>query len=598
MRRCSSAIWLLALIPVLLAGCTAVEDKPVLRLTDNEGVVPPREVTVGYVNDRLDRVPVEMIPDTPGDEGKRAFMDEIIKKELLVIYGIRNGALEDERLGPALDYFRDNKAEEMLRDELITGPAQVTPEEVSDYYDVRDDLFQLQEIQVPSEEEAQEAYRRVTEGGEDFGRVASEISRAGSAQDEGRKPVAVWTELHPLYRVAVRYHNTGDVIEPFAIGDTWYVLKILSRKDPPQHEPLEGSVLTAMTAEARAFKRNILEYEVFKEWRDASNLTFNDEAVDICGTRIDDEVRRLLPESDSASPEQQMDRARTPIIPQFTEEEAKMVLCTYNVFGDERVVTLGDFAKLCESVPGIETPKSGDRVQIETFMKRMIQRESIAAKIEERGFKDSPEMQQYIDQREEEFVIDVTYDKEVVQKVEEPTGQEIRDYYRSHLDDFIEPPGVDVQQLIVATEAVANRILQRLDAGEGTFTEMVQKHSIDDWSKAKDGIVTEYRQGERRLDYLQDIAFDLDVGEIGGPIRAPGGYALVKVLKKYPERQMTFDEVSGVVKQSVINLRREALLTELLENARNTITVEFIEDNFKYLKDPAEVLEQKLSVGK
>jgi parvulin-like peptidyl-prolyl isomerase len=124
---------------------------------------------------------------------------------------------------------------------------------------------------------------------------------------------------------------------------------------------------------------------------------------------------------------------------------------------------------------------------------------------------------------------------------------------------------------------------------------MVKTFSTDEWSKAKDGIIPKYRQGERRLDYLQGVAFDLEIGEISQPVRAPGGYALVKVLAKYAERQMTFDEVAGVVKQSVVSLKREALLTELLENARNAVTVEFVEENFQYIKDPAEVLKEKTS---
>jgi hypothetical protein len=123
----------------------------------------------------------------------------------------------------------------------------------------------------------------------------------------------------------------------------------------------------------------------------------------------------------------------------------------------------------------------------------------------------------------------------------------------------------------------------------------VRTLSTDTWSKAKDGMIPMYRQGERRLDYLQGVVFDLDIGEIGGPVRAPGGYALVKVLAQYPERQMTFDEVGGVVKQSVIATKREALLTALLEDARNTVTVEFVEENFQYVKDPAEVLKEKTS---
>lgn len=593
MRKFTPFFVLVVVVAALAAGCSSVDDKPAIRLTDNEGVVEPREVSVGYINERLDRVPAEMIPDIPGDEGKRQFMDEVIRKELLVIYGIRLGILNDDRLPGALEYFEDTKAEEMLRDELIVNPAQVTPEEVEDYYAVRDDLFQLQEISTMDEDVANDAYQRVTEGGEDFGRVATEVSTGGSAQDEGRMPVATWTDLHPLTRVAVRYLETGVVTPPHKIGATWYTYKLLSRKDPPDLRPLEGSHLTGISAEARNFKRNMLEYYLFTEWDQSSNAVYSDDAIDLCGTRIDEAALAAIPQTEASSSQDNMERARIPVIPEFTDEEAEMELLTYNIFGDEKVVTLGDYAQMCGEVPGIETVKTGDRVRIESFMKRTIQRESIEAKIQEGGYRSGQEMQDYLEQRTEEFIIDITYDQQVVQKVDEPTGQEIRDYYRSNLESFIEPAGVDVQQLIVATEAQANRILQRVGSGEATFTNMVQTLSIDTWSKAKDGVIPTYRQGERRLDYLQGVAFDLEIGEIGGPVRAPGGYALVKVLAQYPERQMTFDEVAGVVKQSVVSTKREALLTALLEDARNTVTVEFIEENFQHIKDPAEVLKEK-----
>ena len=69
----------------------------------------------------------------------------------------------------------------------------------------------------------------------------------------------------------------------------------------------------------------------------------------------------------------------------------------------------------------------------------------------------------------------------------------------------------------------------------------------------------------------------------------------MKVLAKYPERQMTFDEVGNAVKQSVVSTKREALLSAMLEDARNTVTIDFVEENFQYIKDPAEVLKEKTS---
>ncbi|HYW68426.1 MAG TPA: peptidyl-prolyl cis-trans isomerase [bacterium] len=597
MRKLTTILIFAVLAIGLVAGCSSVDDKPAIRLTDNQGIVEPREVTVGYVNARLHRVPAEMIPDVPGDEGKREFMEEIVRKELLVIYGMRLGILEDPRLEGALEHFEDSRAEEMLREELIIDPAQVTPEQVEDYYLVRDDLFQVREISTMDEDLANEAYRRIVEDGEDFGRVAAEVSTGGTASDGGLMPVAVWTEFHPLTRVELRYLNKDDVTPVHKIGATYFIYQVASRKDPPDPKPLEGGHLAGITAEARAWNKNMLEYYLFTEWDEAANITYQDDAMDLCGTRIDEAAFAVFPETDPTTTEERMERARTSIIPEFTDEEGQMVLVTYNIFGDEKVVTLADFAQLSREVPGIETVKTGERSGIETFIRRTVQRESIEAKIEEKGYRGSQEMKDYIATKIEEFVIDITYDQEVVQKVDEPTGQEIRDYYRGNLDRFVEPAAVDVQQLIVATEEQANSIRQRVLAGEATFTSMVKTRSIDDWSKAKDGMIEKYRQGEKRLDYLQGVAFDLEIGELSEPVRAPGGYALVKLIGTHPSRQMSFDEVSDVVRQSVIATKREALLTGILDEARNTVTVEFVEENQQYIDDPAEVLKEKASSG-
>lgn len=594
MRKPLILFALAAIVLGVLFGCSSVDDKPAMIITDKDGVVEPRITTVGYVNERMARVPVDMLPEATGDEGKREFMEDIIRKEILVVYGIKLGVLEDYRLPGALEHFENNKAEEMLRQELIADPAQVTPQEVEDYYAVREDNFQLQEIIVSTEEEALEVYRRVTEGGEDFGRVAMEVSRGATAQDGGRMQVNAWMSFHPLVREAIWNLEKDDVTEPFLVGYSWDIYKVMSRKDPPEMKPLEGAHLQGISVEAKNFKKTLREYYLFVEWNERANITYNDEAMDLAGTRIDEaEARDTAERGEPETIEERMAAQLARYVPEFTEEEGAMLFASYNIKGDPKEITLADLVVMIEEAQKGTTPKNGRRINIEGFIKQYVQRETIQAEIEDRGYRNTPEMAEYLDTRKEEFIIDITYDMEVVQNVEEPTGEEIREFYRSRLDKYVEPMGVDVQMLIVATEGQANRIKQRLDAGETTFTEMVKTHSIESWSRAKDGIVQKYRVGEDRLSFLQDVAFDLEIGELSDPVRAPGGYALVKVLASYPERQMSFSEVSSVVKQSVIGKKREALLTALLDNAREAVDIEFVEDNFQYITEPADALKEK-----
>jgi parvulin-like peptidyl-prolyl isomerase len=580
----------------LLAGCGNVEDRAVVTISDNEGQIEARVVTVGYVNDRLDRIAPTLLPDVPGEEGKKQFIEEIIRKELLVIQAHRLGFHEDERLATAKPYFADTKARSMFTDETVTEPSKLEEGELQEFLDLRTTSFQVLEIIVQSEEVANEAYRRVTEGGEDFGAVAAELSTAQSAEDHGRREVQHWLDMHPLIRVAIKDYVKDVVTEPILIGTTWYMFKILSRKVGPPEKPYEGAFLTAVELEAGTFKRQIVEHAVFAEMMESAAMVFNDEAVEIAGRRIVEKMDEVLPPlPDDAPFEERMERARVQVVPDFTDEEAGIEFMRYTIGGEEIVMSLADLHDLIAETPGMETPKGGEYERITSFMKRTVRDEIIEYEVDVRGYRDSQEVADYVESRSEELMIDFVYETEVSQKVAEPMGQEVRDYFRSHRDDFIKPAAVDVQQIIVGTENEANLIVQRLEAGEAEFFDLVQKHSIDEWSKSKDGIITGYEQGERRLDYLQGVAFDLEVGEISQPFRAPGGYAVVRVLAAYPEEMLAFSDVADVVKISVWNLAKEARLLELLDGIRASCAVEYTEGNLKYVKDPTEVREERES---
>lgn len=278
MRRVVAGLVLACMVAVALSGCAMPDEKPIVTLTDQEGVAEPRVVTVGYVNERLEHMPPAMLPGGEGDEAKLAFLNEIVRKELLVIAGYRLGIDKDPRVAAALDHFRSSKAENMLRDELITEPSEVTTEEVQEYYAYRDAMFQIREIVVQDEETANEVIRRVTEGGENFAAVASEMSTASSSEDGGRRAVQAWVDMHPLMRVAIKNSEAGDIVGPIQLSETWYVLEILSKKIPAERKALEGQHLAGITTECRAFKRDLLEHGIIENWMLDAAITYNSEA--------------------------------------------------------------------------------------------------------------------------------------------------------------------------------------------------------------------------------------------------------------------------------------------------------------------------------
>jgi len=590
MRRVFAAVALICVIAVPLAGCARPDEKPIITLVDQDGIAETRTVTVGYVNDRLEHMPPAMLPGGEGDEAKLAFLNEIVRKELLVIAGYRLGISEDPRIDDALTHFRTTHAENMLRDDVITEPSQVTPEEVEEYYTYRDAMFQMREIVVPDEEAANEAYRRVTEGGEDFAEVAREMSAASSASDGGRRAVQAWTDLHPLMRQAIRLSEAGDIVGPVDITGTFYVLEILSKKNPAERLPLEGQHLSGITTECRAFKRDLLEHSTIEGWMTAADITFNPEAMDLAGTRIDERVAELIPPYDGEMTQEiAIQRAKTQIVPQFSEEEAAMEFVTFTIGGEPTTWTLGDYAQILADSPGIETPKQGSETTITDSVQKRVFSMIKEHEIEKRGYHTSREMEDYLAARYEEAIVDLTYNAEVQQKMVEPTGQEVREFFRANRDRFVRAPRATVRQLIVGDEAQANLIRQQILEGEADFIDMIRTHSIDSWSQSRDGVIENVMQGEGRLSYLQEPAFSLPVGELSEPIRAPGGYALVVVLERHEEEQLTFDEVGASVVDHVTAERREARLAEFLDEIRASVDVTIHEENLGLITDPSEV---------
>ncbi len=586
---------LLFAVVALLAGCAGPGEKPVVTLTDQNGVIESRAVTVAYVNDRMDKMPPMLLPGIGGDEGKLAFLDEIIRKELLVIGGYRISIDQDPRLQDALDHFTSTKTEDMLRQELIVEPSQVTPEDVREYYDVRDALFQMREIVLNDEALAQEAYRRVTEGGEDFADVAREVSTASTAVDGGRRSrVDSWQDFHPLIRVGIRDLVKDEICEPIEASGSYYIFLVLSRKTPTDREPLEGKHLAGVTMEAKSFRRDLTQFHVIEGWMSEADITYNDEAVDLAGTRIEEKIFELIPPSEERlESADAIERAQTQIVPDFTEEEGQMEFTRFRVGGQEHIWTLGDYARILSESPGIETPKSGSRVYVTDSVIKRVFNMIKEYEIEKRGYLTSREMQDYLAERFEEGIVDLTYEAEVLQKTVTPSGQEVRDYFRSHREDFVRPPRADVQQILVGTEAAANLILQRIREGEADFAAMVRKHSINEWSKAKDGVITDIMQGEGRLAYIQEPSFSVDIGRISEPVRAPGGYALVKVLARYPEEQLDFSVVGESVVATLVGQRREDALKIFLDDVRASVDIEIHEGNLQYVSDPLDVYMEK-----
>jgi parvulin-like peptidyl-prolyl isomerase len=92
-------------------------------------------------------------------------------------------------------------------------------------------------------------------------------------------------------------------------------------------------------------------------------------------------------------------------------------------------------------------------------------------------------------------------------------------------------PVVRARHIVVATEAQANALLQRLNAGED-FGALATAESIDESSARQGGDLGVFAEGELLAPEVARTAFALEPGMVAGPIRSSMGYHLIQTLEK------------------------------------------------------------------
>lgn len=139
--------------------------------------------------------------------------------------------------------------------------------------------------------------------------------------------------------------------------------------------------------------------------------------------------------------------------------------------------------------------------------------------------------------------------------------QRVRDALSQELMGAV--PQVRARHILVRTEAEAEQVLQRLQNGE-SFEALAAELSADMTSKDNGGSLGWFTRGELTDANLSNVAFDLEAGQIAGPVPSPLGYHIIQTMEK-AEREIEPERLPVLV---------ENRLTEWLAEQFQQATIE------------------------
>ena len=379
-----------------------------------------------------------------------------------------------------------------------------------------------------------------TTNGEDFAGLAEKYSDDPSAKkNKGDLGFFAWGRMVPAFQEAAFKMTPGEISDPVETSYGFHVIKVVERSDNPAYN--------ADNFEKEKFN---IKRKLYITKKDSGTAMWNRHSDKVRADYNFKGLEENLAKVIEATNAKQMNVTADA----YSEEEKQLVLATWS--GGKLV--LNDMFTLYGKRFSALKPKLTNLALLQNEIKNASLQDLIIADAEKMGVNNDSDIKAQLQDAENSKLASLAEAKEVREKAE-PTSEEIKAYYTEHSEDFVRPAEMEIWEIYVTNEKLANKIAGKAKAGSD-FEKLAAKYSEDKNYKKKKGYLG-YKQENRRGE-VSKKAFEIGANKFGGPIKYRKGWAVLKTGKLKETTLRSFEDVQTQVKSKVRNNK----LKELREN--------------------------------
>lgn len=258
----------LIMLIFLIYGCTkGMPDK--LKATDYVAKIDSFYITKDDLRKELNALPAAIMKNFSSQEGKKIFLNEVIKKYLIYLEATKQGIDNIPEYKERIEEFKRMSLINMLLSREIEHNISVTEKDAKQYYDAHSDEFsqdraRASHILVKTEKEAEDVYQKI-QLGEDFIQIAKKRSLdAASAVNGGDLGYFSKGQMVPEFEFAVFSMKKGEISKPVKTQFGFHIIKLtdLQKGKKVEFEKMKDSIMKQLKAEKQR--------EVFEQY--ISNL--------------------------------------------------------------------------------------------------------------------------------------------------------------------------------------------------------------------------------------------------------------------------------------------------------------------------------------
>jgi len=526
-KRFALAALLLAALPLAAAAPAKKRDESELAKVNGEGIT---------AQDLLDAFTSRHGGHARflgGDVEARMFLKILIDERLLMQEAYDIGLDQQPAVIGATEEFEQSKASAALINSEIEAKAAPSDAEVRDAWQRLNFFVNAREIVVDTREEAVEVRTAVLHGG-DFEALARSCSRAESRVNGGHIR-ANWGQFDPQWERVVFALEPGEVSPVIETDDGYEVVVVDDRIDAPRPE------LEKVRSEIQAvlYRRKLEQRK-----KDFSEFLWQKyHAVPAPIGRSPLTLQRLL----ATAPE--------------------TVLVTWNGGGS---MTLKQIFNERELRMFALFPPRRAAVQIDAQIRATVNDPLVALEAAERNLRQQPDIADAVHKYRETMMESLLFRDHIYHDVH-VTDADVETYYAKHKDAFVEPEQRHVAQILVATEADAQKIRDQLARG-ADWRDMAAKFSRDFETARSGGDLGWITAAKVPPAFAQILT--MGQGAISTPVRSKAGWHIIKVLEIRSQRQQPLDEVRESARTKALDAMQSAAQNFWLQKLRAAAKVE------------------------
>ena len=226
-------------------------------------------------------------------------------------------------------------------------------------------------------------------------------------------------------------------------------------------------------------------------------------------------------------------------ISQFTGEEftlaeadADLPVCTFSKGAPIGLITFVETIRQMKIAPQmlIDTDRAAEYLDRRVVPEHLFMSEIINA-----GLDQDPEFRASIAAKRQELMV-TGLRKLMVDQHLSVSPEEARTFYDEHPEKFTKPTTTVVIEILVASDSLAQHLFTELaQATEAEAETLAVRHSKRDEALHHNGRINFNIYTEQFFPGVSDLAQELAVGQVGGPVRTQRGYSVFKVVDRQRE---------------------------------------------------------------